>query len=210
MTNPLTSLDELIWKQFEKITVAANKRLGWNKYDLAQIADTGNGISYAGIGVYGLIAGLSGERYQWMLLSFAICLPFGVVYHKASQQKNKRKYDEEVNLLVRTGAARTPTMDPERPLQLAVGGFMFGLGISALSGYYPTFFSAQGNYLWGMLSALAGTGHLSMVSANYFRSQIMIPPSTKKSIWKALADYVTKPFHQAAPQPVEVPAEIIK
>lgn len=31
MRNPLTSLDELVWKQFEKVTIAAEKRFGWDK-----------------------------------------------------------------------------------------------------------------------------------------------------------------------------------
>ena len=57
MTNPLTSLDELIWQQFEKVTVAANKRLGWNKYDLATASSGAASVSALGSGLYSGIYG---------------------------------------------------------------------------------------------------------------------------------------------------------
>ena len=55
MTNPLLTLDRLIWNAHEKVTRAAYQRLGWNKYDLVQIAETaGNfGMIATGLAIVG-------------------------------------------------------------------------------------------------------------------------------------------------------------
>ncbi len=37
MANPLTSLDELIWKQFEKVTQYAHKNYGWDYRHISHV-----------------------------------------------------------------------------------------------------------------------------------------------------------------------------
>ena len=79
MRNPLTSLDELIWKQFEKITIAANKRLGWSKYDLANITQNISTVSYFGMGGY-----------------TALYLPFNLVVYSLSRFRVKACPDAHI------------------------------------------------------------------------------------------------------------------
>jgi len=57
MINPLTSLDELILKQYEKVTVKANKELGWSKYDLARLSTDYAATLYVGTGIYFFMGG---------------------------------------------------------------------------------------------------------------------------------------------------------
>jgi len=57
MKNPLTSLDELIWQQFEKVTQYAHKEYGWNKYDLSRWCDNAAALSLVGMGTYSALQG---------------------------------------------------------------------------------------------------------------------------------------------------------
>ncbi len=189
MTNPLTTLDELIWKQFEKVTVAANKRLGWDKYDLAQIADTVDGASLTGAGISYFAQGILEEEVGYVAGGI-LGIYVGWRCYRTSQRRNEKEYNDEINSLAQTGAARIPTMKPWRPLLLAGGGIAFGLGIG-IAGFFAYYFPVLQSsltpktYLPMILSSitctLLGISTLSGISANYFRSQRMTAPATKEN-----------------------------
>ena len=50
-------MDELILKQYEKVTVKANKELGWSKYDLARLSTDYAATLYVGTGIYFFMGG---------------------------------------------------------------------------------------------------------------------------------------------------------
>ena len=203
MTNPLTSLDELIWKQFEKVTVAANKRLGWNKYDLVQITDDVTAVAMVGYGVYIGLPELIKDQYLSMctpsLMMSAAGLSIGMSYLKCSRIINQWYEEKEVQDILRTGAGRKPSFDSLRPLTLAVATTLSAGSI------FDTHPHPNENVYTALNLGLIMIGMLwcTKIASDYFYSQLMTPPSAKKSIWKAVTDYITKPFHKATPQPVE-------
>ncbi len=212
MTNPLTSLDELIWQQFEKVTVAANKRLGWNKYDLARIADSTAAMFFSGVGVYHTLRGVhdSSVTSSIRLGGGILITSLGYLIYNSKKQKNKRWEEEEIKEIIETGAVKQPKMYMHRPVMLTWPGYFIYRSIdhlthrnSKISEGSFSLSTIQYNTLAGFTLLSMGLYFLSDLSADYFRSQLMTPPSTKKSIWKAVTDYVTKPSYKAAPQPVE-------
>ena len=208
MTNPLTSLDELIWKQFEKVTVAANKRLGWNKYDCAYLANIIGNVSFIGYGTYELLLGIE-KQSTTGLLDIVVgggCLIAGGIFLHGSKEKFKQKEEQELRHLAYTAASPPkPNFDPSRPVILAIAAEATTVGLYYLiatatidpSLTYPS------PTLIGLIQIAAGTMISFLQIQRYFEDQLMTPPSTKKSIWKAVTDYVTKPFHKATPQPAE-------
>ncbi len=199
MTNPLTSLDELIWKQFEKVTVAANKKLGWNKYDLVTVTDNISNITLLGGGVY---FGMYGAITKSSVLTTigAVATVVAPIHYSFCKSKNQREEDKELEQIIKTGAVREPVYEPLRPLRLIGWSNLLPVGAATL------FFSerpSQFTFLIGASCMLIGLTHIINVASDYFRSQIMTPPAAKKNLWKAVTDYITKPFHNAAPQPVE-------
>ena len=61
----------------------------------------------------------------------------------------------------------------------------------------------QATFLVSASCMLIGFANGMRVISDYFRSQIMTPPAEKKSIWKAIGEYVFKPFQIKTPQPIE-------
>ena len=130
--------------------------------------------------------------------------------YNLSNQKNNQLEEQETEEIIRTGASRQPKMYWDRPLLLGISGALIYQSIDHLihrDSKVPEIFTSlsqnQHNTLGGLILLCLGLYSLSLGSAIYFRSQIMTPPATKRSIWQAVTDYVTKPFHQAAPLPVE-------
>ena len=212
MINPLISLDELIWQQFEKVTVAANKKLGWNKYDLARIADSTAAMFFSGVGVYYTLRGVhdSSITHPIYLAGGIFITSLGYFIYNSKNQRNKRAEEEEIKEIVRTGAAKEPEMSMYRPIMLLWPGYFITRSLDHLmqrNSKIPEFSTSlsinQHNTLAGLLFLSMGLYFLGDWSADYFRSQIMTPPSIKKSIWITLTNYVTKPFYKALPQPEE-------
>ena len=212
MTNPLTSLDELIWQQFEKVTVAANKKLGWSKYDLARIADSTAAMFLSGVGVYHTLRGVHDSSVNRPInLGLGILITsLGYLIYNSNNQRNKRWEEQEIKEIIRTGAVKQPKMYMHRPVMLAWPGYFITRSLDHLmqrNSKIPEFSTSlsinQHNTLAGLTLLALGLYFLSDWSANYFRSQFMTPPSAKKNLWKAVTDYVTKPFSTATPQPVE-------
>jgi|SRR3989338_9204905 len=89
MTNPLTSLDELIWKQFEKVTQYAHKEYGWDKYDLAHVIDSVSGVVAVGTGTYGLIVGTLEKNIPYLAEHISLVPLCGFILIKGSMNGNK-------------------------------------------------------------------------------------------------------------------------
>lgn len=210
MSNPLTTLDELIWKQFEKVTVAAEKRLGWDKWDLA-IGTLGVAAgSFAGTGVYLSIQEIIFSGYNSLPIT---AIPFiaGVAGYEAGRMFLQRARAREEKLVEQGVAPFQPQFNPFRPGGLALGAAATLYGIFTLKYGQPetpakyATNSQAFNTINGLITILAGTYGISLFSSYYFITQLPRPPSpAKKSLWHALAGYITKPFHKEQ-QPVEVP-----
>ncbi len=211
MTNPLTTLDELIWRQFEKVTVAAEKRWGWDKWDLS-IGTLGVAAgSFAGTGVYLSIQEIIFSKYYNLPLA-TLPVIAGVVGYEAGRMFLQRARAREEKLVKQGVAPFQPQFNPFRPGGLALGAAAILYGIFTLK-YgvpdIPTDYATNPHAfstIDGLGTILAGTYGTSLFGTFYFITQLPRPPSSaKKSLWEALAGYVTKPFHKE-PQPVEVPA----
>jgi hypothetical protein len=107
MTNPLTTLDELIWKQFEKVTIAANKKWGWDKWDLAMTTDYLYCAGFACSGVYVALYGVFAREPSIALLGAAgaAISPLG---YSIQKEKNRYFKNREWKQLVETGATAEP------------------------------------------------------------------------------------------------------
>ncbi len=197
MTNPLTTLDELIWKQFEKVTNAAYKRYGWDKYDLAVLASDVANFSFGLMGAYIGYHGIR-EKFPANVIAGALLIPLGLFNHFYDRRRAERLRDKEFATVLKKGCSSEPQFSAERPVLSGMAAYAFYSGVNGLY---------RGNYPLIGISLLAGSVYMAAhIGYRYFLSQIPKPPSTaKKSLWQALADYVTKPFHKEQ-QPVEVPA----
>ena len=53
----LSQLDQLIWQQYEKVTHAAEKYVGWDKYNLMNLCTKATAIGGLGASIYaGILA----------------------------------------------------------------------------------------------------------------------------------------------------------
>src|SRR3989344_4714863 len=99
MQNPLVTLDEIIWKQFEKVTVKANKNLGWNKYDLARITDTAaNLVTFTSFGVYTSIYGLLDNSPMNVIVG-GFSTMWGFVGNNLWQKRNNEDEEKEIRYI---------------------------------------------------------------------------------------------------------------
>ncbi|MDO8656475.1 MAG: hypothetical protein Q7K45_04510 [Nanoarchaeota archaeon] len=200
MQNPLTSLDELIWKQFGKITNYANKTLGWTKYDCAYIAGTLENISLAGYGTYEVLLGFSKPALSGLsnILLGTGCAIFGGIHQKNAKKNYQIKEEQEIRQLAFSAAASQPHFNATRPSIIALGWLTGALGMEYLT-------REKTNYT--TLVGLAGITASLMISfsyaKHYFEDQIMTPPSTKKPFWTTTYEGLKNKFH---PKPQLEPA----
>ena len=199
MNNPLTSLDELIWQQFEKVTQYTHKEYGWDKYDCKQITDSLSGVAALGVGIYGYISGFILKEY----LAF---IPFGTLFSAAGislpylwKKENEISRTREINEIIQRGVARQPFYTWMRPLAIAAGVGAVSAGIN--------FLISDGieNHVKGLIT-IPGTAYCELLLASsYFSSQIMAPPCTKKSFWKTAYEGIKNKFN---PKPQLEPAAV--
>ncbi len=216
MKNPLTTLDEIVWKQFEKVTQYAHKKLGWNKYDLATITDRAFAAVSVGASVY---AGIEGAYYPVassdQIIAMAVSLMWlgaGYLEHQ-NAKKNKKLEKSELSEIVRTGAILQPQFSSSRPVTLCIDLLVCGGGIyGLLGGLQPAHEIVGGPQEYSLLIGLSliatGATFLFKTSSDYFRSQLMTPPKAKKSLWNAAHESVASlgKYFKPAPKPVEAPA----
>ncbi len=209
MKNPLTSLDEIVWKQFEKVTQYAHRNYGWDKYDLATRCSSLVTCSLLGGGMYMAIANYSTGNFVRGSLSLVSFAAMGVSIDILSKYLHNQWRKNETEELTNTGATREPTFTSVRPAMLSIPPVLYGLGISMAAGNNflgdEQFYNEQYRAAATLGCLMAGTMGVGFVATWYFDDQMMTPPSLKKSLWKALWSYVTRPFSTAAQKPVEQP-----
>lgn len=211
MQNPLTSLDELVWKQFEKVTQYAYKNYGWDKWDLTNIVDQAFCASYLGIGIFASEIGMQTYNPQHFLMAI-VGIVGGITMSYGFNQKNKLSREKEINSFLKKGATYKPYFDSFRPTALTIGVTGIGVFLSRYSSLYnyPPLqkkgISTNNEILAYSLIGIAGCFCLiAMQISNYFRTQLPTPPTKKKNLWKIVSDYVTKPFRSLGEKPVEAP-----
>src|SRR3989338_10069535 len=201
MKKPLTSLDELIWQQFEKVTQYAHKNYGWDKYDCKQVTDSLSGVAGVGFGVCSILLGYNLDKafissgYMAMgvaLAGLGICIPY--LSEKADNYYRK----QEVREIIQSGATQQPSFIWTRPLAIAVG-----IGVAWIGMDFLEESKGMETRLLGLMM-LPGAAHLEFSSASsYFRSQIMTPPSTTKPFWRTTYERIKNKF---SPKPTLEPA----
>ncbi len=188
----LTSLDEIIWKQFEKVTNKAHQEVGWTKYDLARRALAVESASFVGYGVYGIIEGAYQPSVTTMVFGGLFTL-LSLPFHRVGVSNLDSKEQKELDNLLSSQAAHCPSFGIRRPLGFLVAGIGLYYGIE---GENTTPYQSAADLSWLAISSVWITGTIK----EYFVDQIMRPPGTKKSIWQAAGE---KLFGYT-PKPVEV------
>lgn len=208
----LDKLDDIVLRGYEKVSYWAYKKFGKDKYDLAQACDTTTALALAGERVYSFLLGYQTGGAGYMFLG-GLLATVGYISQSASKKTNERRRGRELQQIINTGAAQAPA-NPFRSLRpLGLGGSVFFIskGISHLVyGLEPPESLATmigekeyGNLngLWDLAISIYFAG---WTSASYFRDTTMFPPQKdRKPLWKRAIDYVTSPFRQKAPVPVE-------
>ncbi len=184
MTNPLTTLDEIIWKQFEKVTVAAEKNLGLNKWDLARISSSAGTIFFAGAGVTIAGSGIFMEDITYTLMGAVSGLvALGTYIPIYKNLRVSEQLEEEKLLNTSETLSEKPHFTPGRPLSYglaAVIGFMGSLPLyyqSSPPQIIRNIYSTYGPFI-GLGLMLAAGALVSLESSNYFKSQL--PPSQQR------------------------------
>ncbi len=188
MTNPLTSLDELIWKQFEKVTQYAHKNYGWDKYDLAKATHLSSSIAMAGMCTYGSIYEAISHHYGASAFLGLFVVP--IAHHHQSQCSFYEKLQEiELKTVKITNAAvKYPFYTSRSCLTLA------SLALTLLGVNHLIQASDSNHLLEGLMMALGGMGFGGSQSAHYFVTQISLPPSAKKPFWKTTYEMMRNKF----------------
>lgn len=210
--NPLTSLDEIIWQQYEKVNSFAHKKFGYSKYDLAKIAGNVGGGAFMGAGLYMAMQGY----YEQEPVLTGLGILFSVFGGAAIPCNNfiyKRREKMELNQIISTGVPNQPKFGPFRPLWLIGGAVCVGLALSDylsmwkeaknLIGVSPEQFESLQALTFGALAV----NYFGNGSERYFRDTIMRPPSKDKvPMWRRALNYV-KSKVSASPElaPQEIP-----
>ncbi|MDP3734139.1 MAG: hypothetical protein Q8R37_02830 [Nanoarchaeota archaeon] len=210
LTEKLTELDEYIWKQFEKVTVKANKELGWNKYDLARATKSLANVTYGGTGFYLSLLGynnLENNSNSYLAMLMGVGLTIAAPLMQKNDMKVYNQFEErETAIIKETGAALQPTFESYRPKLLffagsiAIGSVLNYNDTSMLESLFET--TKQNANLVTLIGGIYSFSLSSMVSAHYFLQQILTPPATKKSLFRTVYEKMTgklKPAPQVEP-----------
>lgn len=205
----LLAVDVFIWNQFKKVNDFCYKRYGTSKYDLACLAEKGSGIAFSGSGIYNLLYTLETAKYHsidkavpYIFMSSLQILSGIFIYHYANESYKKSE-EEEVKSIIKTGFPASPELSPSRGLQSILLPFEFGA--------IPLVFYAGGiqNNIQKFvlsLSAFVGLFVGFRLAVDYFSSQVMNPPKTKKNVFINLYDSVRNYLNQNS---VAVPAKTL-
>ncbi len=202
---PLTSLDELIWKQFEKVTQYAHKNYGWDKYDLTNVMETAASGLMMGYGTYLVTAATMANSFSrgigYAFLGTGTGL-LGIIFGSLSRRRNENGRTKELQKLLQTGAASKPHYNALRPL--ALFGFTYVATWGLLSNQIK---NENLNRVFDFAFITGELGFIFFTAASYFKDQIMTPPSAKKSFLKTLYQQAANRLKpKPALQPVEDPA----
>lgn len=202
MTNPLTSLDELIWKQFEKVTQYAHKEYGWDKYDLANVMHLSGSMAMAGMCTYASILEAINHQYGTSAVVGSLIVP--IAYHHQSQRSFYEQLKKiELKTLTITSTAVQYSFDSLRSSLLIGSLVLTVLGINHVAQADDTKQILEGLVLIG-----GAVGFASSQAAHYFITQLPTHPSTKKPFWKTTYERIRnklkpKPQLEPAAEPAQ-------
>ena len=179
----LQNVDEGIWKQFENVTLKAEKELGWSKYDCARVVLKGELIADTAWVTY-----LS--AHGWLSLNTSEIIMGGVLaplvfYSIGWKQKEIAKKEKREMDLAKEGVGYITKLDALRPIILATSLYMTGEGIHKLF-QSPEDGNFQKSVADAMIWVALGSYYTFRVVKDYFVSQIPRPPSSKKTVWQYL------------------------
>jgi len=199
LENLLKKVDQGILTQFEKVTQQANKKLGWNKYDLARTADCLGELMYSGFGTYLSIMGAT-TRSPFMTGLGVGSVLVGMLGYKVAKRMNDRMELIETHCLLNTGAGLPPLLNHHRPLLLGLDVIIgaYGVNMAASS-------DSASSTAWGMALVCLGLSTALQKSAEYCRETTLTPPATKKNPLKVAYEKVVA-FFEPKLEPVQVPA----
>ena len=196
MKNPLTSLDELIWQQFEKITQKAHTELGWDKFDLATRTNLLAGMSMTAAGLYSTF-NLYYDNGNISPVGLGVTV-MGLAYYRMCKRSDDTLRVLETYRVMNSGAARKPKFNPRRPLTLmgSLGGWYVGSQFIRYA-QYPSHLAIKDPVNFKKTIGLTIIGvastFLFQTCAMYFHDQIFIPPAgTKKTVWEKINEYVAE------------------
>ncbi len=208
--NPLETLDQIVWKQYEKVTNYCNDKVGWNKYDLAKLSNDTAGIFAVGTTVYSAINSYFGMNKfvdqpnfsnLWDVIVSLACIPLYLSFAKTSykeSQQYKEKEEKEYQSLLETGAVKQPTISATRPAALFCFLYCISWGIYQLHGSISNNSETPQNLTKvaaALLTETVGFYGSFYTSKDYFEEQILTPPKTK-GLFKIIYDRIRNKFRR--------------
>ncbi|GEM_PF-4568918 len=167
----LSQLDELIWKQFEKVTHYADKTVGWDKYDLARGSVN---VALAGSLAFTIYNGINWAKYEG---SQVVAVGLGLLM-MTTDFSNKKKVDyiqQYDTKLLKKGMMVSPNYTPRRPVTLLLASVLLGTA-STIVPNISLDQDVQKLYYLGIGAQYVSL--LGTMSSSYFCSQLPKPPRT--------------------------------
>ncbi len=209
MKNPLRTLDELVLAQFEKLTQAAHRGLGWTKYDVRRCFDYATSVMGAGAGIYETLKSFAGDSFrpEYLVLG-VICLSVSGGYAMMAKKSNEKSEQRELDLYLKTGAVQLTDSKPLRPFMLTIHGSIMTSAVYYLSAREAEIALSQYqmNTLTGLVLFTIGAANALLSISDYIKDTTFIPPGAKKSFWKTAYQSLANKFRiapQAEPAPVK-------
>lgn len=122
MKNPLTTLDELLYRQFEGITKATHEMFGWTKNSLANLTDIIASVSITGAGTLLASEGFATKKL-YTLYSGCFFAFYGLINYlsvKNSEEEKTKKVDS-------SKYAEQIKFKPYRPMVVLMSNLVAGL-----------------------------------------------------------------------------------
>lgn len=164
----LLQLDELIWKQYEKVTQKADAYLGLDKYDLVNICSKLSVGGALGVSVYAGFNSIEQQSVNYGLLSVVYLGLAGFDYFYSPKINELRKKQDQITL--QSDLIHYPNFNSTRPEGLILATISYGLG--------SVFYDKMNNsgLLISLLNFSVGFFTTASISQWYFRDQLPKPP----------------------------------
>lgn len=217
MKNPLKSLDDLVLKGHQKVADAAYKKLGWSKWDLADVANKAAFVGYEGVFTYaGIQASLQGNGTAMGIYAFQVIL--GGFLYWSQRDSNRRQEDREKNFLMKENVVH-PKGLYSRYLRPYLTPLVAGVAVAYVpqlvmgTTTIPEIMPPSNPQSYAAAEKLGFAAYLGwalgFTAMSYFRDCLPKPPAKqKKKLWRAALDYITSPFRKSIAQPELQPQEI--
>lgn len=202
----LETLDEKILRMHDRVSTAAFKKVGANKYDIANIADTVASVSMCSVGVFGMITSAADSLYSQMSLCTFLSV-ISVATHSNNRKRNRLLEDKETARILRDEIPYAPTAKPYRPLAYLLPFYFTRLSTDILARGQVSVKETSHSNSQAMTAIIYGALGLAIfadISASYFKDCTMYPPKKGKSWLKRAGSYIKSVF---TPEPTPAPQE---